>query len=294
MAVVLSYAPPSLKQSYCLFNWLSVAPPSSPSHLQRRSKRINPGTWKGEGFLGFEEETDARRVVEASRSASLVFMLEGAVAQAKTSNSPPSSSPPLFSLPQPTVSLRRLVPSNPSLFLNRADALTRFTKVSNSFHPQTACASTQQATSPYTEYHVCKAADTFSRLWLCCIVAEHPPFLHLPSTRALLSTLSLESDDFLRDCLVHGLHSLELSLFSHQSSFSQSHLGPFFGSRILGNWRRKQVVGLSLIAVCPPVAPIVRVRLSLCIIVSGTSSVNVSEDAPAPPWINSNQIAFRM
>lgn len=106
---------------------------------------------------------------------------------------------------------------------------------------------------------VCKAADTFSRLWLCCIVAEHPPFLHLPSTRALLSTLSLESDDFLRDCLVHGLHSLELSLFSHQSSFSQSHLGPFFGSRILGNWRRKQVVGLSLIAVCPPVAPIVRV-----------------------------------
>lgn len=34
-------------------------------------------------------------------------MLEGAVAQAKTSNSPPSSSPPLFSLPQPTVSLVR-------------------------------------------------------------------------------------------------------------------------------------------------------------------------------------------
>ncbi|KAG5385121.1 hypothetical protein IGI04_036591 [Brassica rapa subsp. trilocularis] len=104
--------------------------------------------------------------------------------------------------------------------------------------------------------------DALGRLWLCCIVAEHPPFLHLPSTRALLSTLSLESDDFLRDCLVHGLHSLELSLFSHQSSFSQSHLGPFFGSRSLGNWRRKQVVGLSLIAVCPPVAPIVRRMLS--------------------------------
>ncbi|CAN6929532.1 unnamed protein product [Brassica oleracea var. botrytis] len=34
MAVVLSYAPPRLKQTYCLFNWFSFAPPSSPLHLQ--------------------------------------------------------------------------------------------------------------------------------------------------------------------------------------------------------------------------------------------------------------------
>ena len=49
----------------------------------------------------------------------------------------------------------RLVPSNHSLFLNRIIALTpRVTEALNSFPLPTACESTQQETSPYTEVHV--------------------------------------------------------------------------------------------------------------------------------------------